>query len=419
MKNLITALLLLGFTMVSLESFSQELQDSTNIKKKDYAQQYDYENYLYPFAPEKKNNWALGISGGYHSLIADIRSRGGFVAGLNIQKALGHLIALRLSGSYAASKGLDWRPSENNGTTFYKNYESKIATVALSAVVSLNNINFHKRQPDVIFNLIGGIGLALFQANHDLEDANGNAYNYAGINQATDFGARSGVISQLDALLDGDFESSIVNSNLDPTLGDWQMAAYVNVGAGITYRISRRVDLAFEYLVGWYASDWMDGDENRRDGNPSKSTDLSQNLTVGFNFKLGKGEESLWWSNPLFTPYNDIAELKKKVLRKISSLMQMMMVLRISSMKRKTLLRIHRLPPKELHWILTRMDSRTDWMPNLSRLKVRKWMSQAQHSMAIVTVCRIFTIRNWIHQMVRWLMPKDSRSRKVDPADWV
>ncbi|HEX2900886.1 MAG TPA: OmpA family protein, partial [Bacteroidia bacterium] len=41
------------------------------------------------------------------------------------------------------------------------------------------------------------------------------------------------------------------------------------------------------------------------------NSDYLQNTTIGFNFRLGKGQESYWFQNPLTTIYNDVRDLKR------------------------------------------------------------------------------------------------------------
>lgn len=72
--------LLLSILLVAFApSFAQEdgmedmaLKDSSYLKKKDYAQQYDYENYTNSFPPKKKNMWAIGLQIGSMFVAGDV-----------------------------------------------------------------------------------------------------------------------------------------------------------------------------------------------------------------------------------------------------------------------------------------------------------------------------------------------------------
>ncbi|MEM7035677.1 MAG: OmpA family protein, partial [Bacteroidota bacterium] len=57
--------------------------------------------------------------------------------------------------------------------------------------------------------------------------------------------------------------------------------------------------------------DLLDGHRWEETLTLTANSDYLQTTTIGINFRLGKGEESYWWQNPLTTIYNDVRDIKR------------------------------------------------------------------------------------------------------------
>lgn len=283
------------------------LKDSLYLKKKDYQRQMDYENNTYAFAPRKKNMWSIGLNVGMPWLIADIDQRYGFGGGLHIQKALGHVFALRFQGLYAQSYGQEVFKT-TSGT--FRNYKLEWMDFSLQGVAYLNNVNFYKRNPKVLIYTFAGIGVSTRKVNTNLFDANGNAYDYSSINSVDDFLDRINVNKQLRTLQDKTYETLVNNKPGSVRGGGRQVNPSIIVGAGLSFKLSRRVDLNLEQRFSFHGDDVMDGTRFTRENYYSGNQDFMSYTNLGFNFKIGKREEPLYWVNPLVKPYEDLMALK-------------------------------------------------------------------------------------------------------------
>lgn len=330
MKHRLSVILVLAVILSTVNVYGQDgetlmLKDSTHLRKKDYNEQYDFENYNSAFPPKKKNMWSIGLNGGASFISGDVSSNLGWGAGLNIQKALGHAFSLRLQGSYLSTSGQDWRAVRLAGQSkFYRNYKTDLTDVSLQGVFHLNNINFHKKQPKVIFSLFGGFGFATVQTKSDIKDANGVIYDYSGIPDATtgSIFPKSGEIGKgdvkdaLDQLQDGEYESVLPLKKTDLKIKDRAVLPSYQAGIGLGFRLGKRVDLNIEHRVSVHGSDLLDGtNEAVKNRLPvlSSGSDLVHYTSVGLAFKIGKREEPLYWVNPLFTPLDDVRDLKKRM----------------------------------------------------------------------------------------------------------
>lgn len=308
------------------------VKDSVNLKEKDRIRQWSYEQGMASFAPAKKDRGSIGIFKGYSFLSSDVRSELGLGIGLNYRKAIGHVLSIRTAASLGYARGLNWRPNGGflrneglNGTTnasadyvtnapyefvFY-NYRMRYFDINVQAVATLNNINFYKKDPKVALLGFIGPGLMFYETKIDAVDEDNNIYDYSGVPIDADRAIRQDALNTLRNLYDGDYETSAETEYTRATLGNLNVLPTVVFGLGLTYKMSERVDIALEHRVTWSTSDLLDGQRWEETNTLTANADLHQFSSIGFNFRLGKAEESKWWSNPLVSPYDDIRTLKK------------------------------------------------------------------------------------------------------------
>lgn len=290
------------------------LEDSTYIKKKNYPQQYDYENNQYPFPAKKKNMWALGVQVGQAWVSGDVRAKknSSYVLGLTVQKALGHVFSLRFQGTYGKMMGQDWKPVTSGTEKTYRNYMTIFSDYSLQAVFALNNIHFYKRQPKVILYGFGGFGVSTRFTKLDQQGADNLDYDYSSVPNPGD-ADKSDILQQIRDIQDGTFETRLPLQDGDESWGNTKINPSISVGAGISFRLSRRIDLNLEYRFSWHEDDFYDGSNTTREGTDSRNKDFVNYGNFTFVVKIGKRQEPLWWVNPLTTPYTDIQELKAEI----------------------------------------------------------------------------------------------------------
>lgn len=350
-KFIVAAMLLIGssaFAQIEPVINEEWIPES----RMEQHEQFTAGDYAFPAKP--RNQWHIGLNLGVPQLHGDVRSDafGGshspaWGAGLNIRKGLGYVTSLRLHGSYNTAYGMDYEESSssNNKTLngsfanstnpdkysegadyqalpWVSNYKSTIIHGSLDFIVNLNNINFHNATPKFLVYGFGGIGLFLYETKMDALDADGNEYLFNSIVDAngdgiiddgfalSDDDGRRNRIDALHELLDGDYETQAEVAN--PTKwgdGTQVVNPSLSVGAGMSWKLGRSVELGIEHRMSYFFDDLADGQRWAGDSYTSHNDIYHYtNLTLGFN--LGsKSAQPMWEVNPLNFVYNKLNEI--------------------------------------------------------------------------------------------------------------
>lgn len=304
-------------------------KDSINIRKKHLLRQWSYENNLSSFPPPKKNNWSFGGGRGASFIAGDVRPELAFAWNANIRKAFGHLFSLRaqfVAGqarglNYRQSKGYQYNPALNGtnnaaalyqpGDSLFYNYQNKFMDLSIQGVFTFNNVNFYKKKIKWNWYAFAGIGGVLYQTKVDALDANGNAYDYSGITRPADRSEIKTTLNQLSDFLDGEYETEAELPSFSSSLGERTLIPAGMVGGGLAYRLNRRIDVALEHRVTFTNNDVLDG-QRWSEQSPvlTPKPDLMHYSSLALNFRIGKGEDAYWWTNPLAGPYEQIRQTK-------------------------------------------------------------------------------------------------------------
>jgi outer membrane protein OmpA-like peptidoglycan-associated protein len=252
----------------------------------------------------------------------------------------------------------------------YYNYRTTWFDASIQGVANLNNINFYKEQNKFGLYATAGAGFMGYHTLVDVLDKDGKIYNFdnvKGIPQTRpsffkfpgvksdamkeQFAVR-GVSGYFDNLKKSHYESWAENHADEQSLnfGTYKDARgvsqkrsltinpFINASVGMVYRISRRIELGLEHRIAWTNDDLLDGQRWQENGvkrpfvttfipgqgggirtinigNTAMTRDFdSYHFTaIVMNVRLGKGEESLWWSNPLSEMYGSVADTRKLV----------------------------------------------------------------------------------------------------------
>jgi outer membrane protein OmpA-like peptidoglycan-associated protein len=301
--------------------------DSSFYATKSLPQFNEFRNNAYPFPPKPRNQWEVGVKGGAFTIFGDVPSNltGGF--GVHVRKALGYVFSLRLEYLNGMAKGMNWqsrvggfsRPFADAGYTgqVYDNYKTNVQDLSLEALISLSNIAFHKAKSNVNVYALVGAGASIYDVQ--VNARNGNALNnYASI-QGNNFANRKDTKKALKDLLDDSYETPAEAENKGKLFGE-PFTPTASFGAGIAFRLGKRVNLAIEDRVILPFTDLADGQRWQNTGIGagaprvlSGSKDLYNYLTVGLNFNLGSQTrriEPLYWVNPLDYAYSELNEPK-------------------------------------------------------------------------------------------------------------
>lgn len=285
------------------QNLTMELKDSADLKKNKFDQQYDYENFLSPYAPKKKNNWAIGLGIGTPFILGDVKPYmlGSYAADLKIRKAITHVFSLRYQSIFAEIVGINYA----DGNSAPKNYKARMTDNTLQMVFTLNNMNFNKKKSRVGFNLFAGGGFASNFTQLNLRDENGSLYDYSTLSNIETFGDRRFSVNEIKNILDKEFETAVLPEASDARINDTRILPSMVLGAGMDVYLSKRIDLAFETRISRHFTDYLDGHKEGTGG------DWLMYSSVGLNVKIGKNTEPLYWKNPTNQIYSDVMALKQ------------------------------------------------------------------------------------------------------------
>lgn len=325
-----------GFAQTTTTSGSgYDVADSSVVPSKRMAQQTEFMQGTYNFPAKPRSMWEIGIKGGSFNVSGDVPTKfftPGF--GLHVRKALGYVFSLRLEYMYGIGKGLNWNASNNfrnnpawskyvaNGSNrvFY-NYKTKVQDLALEGIVTLNNVRFHKAKTG--FNIYGIFGIGATTYDTKVNALNGaTPYDFSTITGFNDYKNRKNVKKALEDKLDDTYETPAENDGARrPKLGGNTLLPVGHVGAGIAFRLSKRINLAIEDRYTITRSDLIDGQRwaEQVSGSPVLTPDYDNYnyLSVGLNFNVGaKSVEPLWWLNPLDYAYQEIRKPRLMILPK-------------------------------------------------------------------------------------------------------
>ncbi|MEJ7766188.1 MAG: OmpA family protein [Chitinophagaceae bacterium] len=334
MENKKYSLLIGIFCLFATASFSQvgttyDVLDSSLISTRNLPQFNEFRNNAYPFPPKPKNQWEIGIKGGLFTIAGDVPSMLSAGFGAHIRKALGYVVSLRLEYMYGIGKGLSYSPKTAGfsepfqryratpNAVVFDNYKAKVQDLQLEALFSMNNINFHKAKSNVVVYAIAGVGVAMFNTKVDALNASNTNYSFTGVPTGASggFENRKDVRDYLKNTLNiGDSYESNAEKPGKATLGDNQsLTPTASIGAGIAFRLGKRVNLAIEDRFSAAFNDLLDGQrwQNTYGLNSGRiltpANDFYNYLSVGLNFNLGsKSVAPLWWMNPLDYAYSEL-----------------------------------------------------------------------------------------------------------------
>ncbi|HEY6977948.1 MAG TPA: OmpA family protein [Chitinophagaceae bacterium] len=322
-RKYITLLALTG--LIATASFAQRndasyswVLDSSKRSVKNMPQQNEFMNNTYPYPAKPRNMWELGISGGASFIFSDIDPQLGFGGGLSVRKALGHIFSVRGSWNGSINKGLDYRlrgtPDHggpwtrtytSHGQLYVANYKNQLHQLSLDLIGSLNTISNYRGNPKS--NIYVLAGYSIMSADVDVNALNGSTpYNFETM---TDYnGKRSDIKKDIKDALDDSYENNAADVNGDREdvvdgSGNRLVRHGLNIGAGIAWKLSDRVNIGVEQKFTVPFDDNFDGLKL------GQSNDLVSATQLRLNFNLGnpaKAVQPLWWLNPNNYVYNEV-----------------------------------------------------------------------------------------------------------------
>ncbi len=348
------ALMLLSFPIISQEDDSDNelgTQNDTWItplitdemtKNPEQTQQWRQGQNKFPARP--KDAWELGIHAGHFFIDGDVDRKlpAGYGTGLSFRKAINYIASIRFDFFYGRAKGLETQPwrhrtgggglVENTFSSYASNsrddqywfpsHDTRYIYSAVQVVFNVTNILFHKERNKWNTYFTIGAGLDNHKTMLDLLDGNNQAY--------TDLVSRSGftpqlfntrtgrsdIKSNLESIYDGTYETEGFKKAGIFRIGDeTNIHALFTASAGISRKISKRLNIGLEHQVMASDNDYLDGIKFRTAGDQTNNVDIGHytNLRLGINMgNFSKRTEPLYWLNPMSTLYEDVAEMKSR-----------------------------------------------------------------------------------------------------------
>jgi len=318
---------------------SYDIRDSSLIPTRRLAQHNEFLNNAYPFPAKPRNEWEIGVKGGYTYGFTDVHNwgpTGGF--GVHVRKALGYMFSLRVEYDWLRLRGLNYQPTQaygknpvlasyygtggatgtNRDLIFY-NYRSTVHELTLQGVFSLNNINFHRAKTGWNYYIFLGGGAMTYSTFYKTVDGNGTPYDYSSIitqfNGNFTYKNRKDIRKAVKDKLTGGWTTLADRNGVGATLGGAPLAAVGVIGLGVEFKLNNRFNIALEDKYSFSTSDLVDGQQWQNNYSPAapqaiamtKSSDSYNFLSLGLNYNIGKhAVEPLWWLNPLDYAYNEI-----------------------------------------------------------------------------------------------------------------
>lgn len=288
---------ILGFLALSITAEAQmsaaggtDWKDSSLIPASRMAQHSEFLNNQYSFPSKPRSQWEVGVKVGAPSISGDIASNyPTFGFGVHVRKSLGYLLSLRGEYVRGTATGLDWKGNYNyasntawakNGylgnrrsysgagnnvlllpavdKVFY-NYKTNINDLSVQALLNLSNVRFHKAEPKFGLYTIVGMGVTFYDTKIDALNASGQKYNFNSIPGGT-FATRKDTRSAINAVLDGTYETDGDSNGLrDTKLFGKTARLSGTIGFGAAFKLSKKVNLAFENRLTFVKDDLLDG----------------------------------------------------------------------------------------------------------------------------------------------------------------
>jgi len=316
--------------------YQYDIRDSSLIPTRRLAQHNEFLNNAYPFPAKPRNEWEIGVKGGYTNGVTDVPNwgpTGGF--GFNIRKAIGYIFSVRAEYDWLRLRGLSYQytqaygknpsltqadlyPADANGNyaPIFYNYRSTIHELSLQGVFNFNNIRFHKAKTGLSIYLFGGPGLATYSTFYKQDDSYLAGYATV-ISEFPEDNAHKGDIRKaLKGVLTGKWNHIAERDGASKYVGEAPLTLVGVLGVGMEFKLSSKLNIAIENKFTFTGSDLIDGQQWQNNYTPgayqsiaqTRSADSYNFTSVGINYNIfGKhAVEPLWWINPLDYAYNEI-----------------------------------------------------------------------------------------------------------------
>jgi outer membrane protein OmpA-like peptidoglycan-associated protein len=329
--------LFMSYAKAQQVGYSYDIRDSSLIPTRRLAQHNEFLNNAYPFPAKPRNEWEIGVKGGYTNGFTTVHNwgpTGGF--GFTVRKALGYVFSIRGEYDWIRLRGLNYQFSQSYGRNpaltapdlypdqgggnflpIFYNYRSTIHEASLQGVISINNINFHKAKIGWNVYFFGGPGLASYSTLYKQDDSYLAGYaNVIAEFPNEDYKNRKEIKDALKNVLSGNWNHIAERPATAASLGGAPITFIGVLGMGFQFKLSDRVNLQLEEKFTATASGLIDGQQWQNNYTPTAINSIAQasskdrynivSLGINYNILAKHAVEPLWWINPLDYAYNEI-----------------------------------------------------------------------------------------------------------------
>ena len=339
--------LFMSYAEAQMVGSSYDIRDSSLIPTKRLAQHNEFLNNAYPFPAKPRNEWEIGVKGGYTNGFTTVTNwgpTGGF--GFHVRKALGYVVSLRAEYDWIRLRGLNYQYSQSYGRNpsltqsnlfppdaagnyapIFYNYRSTVHELTFQALFSFNNINFHKAKSWWNAYVFIGGGPMTYGTLYKQDDSYLAGYQNV-INEFPneDYKHKGDIRKALKDVLTGKWNHIAERPTTSATLGGVPLTFVGVTGVGFEFKLSPRVNIAIEDKFTITTTQLLDGQQwqNNYDSRvpqavaQATSKDRYNFVSVGINYNIfaKHAVEPLWWLNPLDYAYNEINQPRHMKLPK-------------------------------------------------------------------------------------------------------
>lgn len=339
--------LFMSYAEAQMVGSSYDIRDSSLIPTKRLAQHNEFLNNAYPFPAKPRNQWEIGVKGGYTNGFTSVSNwgpTGGF--GFHIRKALGYVVSLRAEYDWIRLRGLNYQYSQSYGKNgsltqsnlfpmdasgnfapIFYNYRSTIHELTFQALFSFNNINFHKAKSWWNGYVFVGGGPMTYGTLYKQDASYLPGYQNV-INQFPneDYKHRGDIRKALKNVLTGKWNHIAERPTTSATLGGVPLTFVGVAGVGFEFKLSPRVNLALEDKYTFTTTRLISGQQWQNNYQAGVTQAIAQIgakdrynfVSVGINYNIfaKHAVEPLWWLNPLDYAYNEINQPRHMKLPK-------------------------------------------------------------------------------------------------------
>lgn len=286
--------------------------DSSKIAAKNMPQHVEFLNNQYPYPAKPRNQWELGFGAGISAITGDVKPNTGFAGTISLRKALTHVLSIRAGLTGMLNSG---DPNAYEAAVGRPGYKNQTHQLSVDFIASINTASHYRGNPKTNVYVLTGWALnaarVLYRNPGGAQGGGGYStfygYNNAGLfpnsqkNTITTFGPKAAA------------GSPVTNR------GAWTVFHGLNLGAGIAFKLSNKVNLGFEhkYTLTMPGYDFLDGVTSLQYSPAgtmvstvtNNSNDYYAFTSVRLNINIGNTAtrvQPLWWLNPNNYVYSEL-----------------------------------------------------------------------------------------------------------------